>query len=115
MLMAVTDHPVNLALLLKNLGYAKSNWWPKLCKASGVIFIICKLVAAGLAISVMINVKNGSDASWQVINHSFSEWLDTDNGFGLTTVNIVLGITIGGFLVVQVYIGYVLWVLGKKY
>jgi len=69
LLMAVTDHPVNLALLLKNLGYAKTNWWPKFCKASGFIFIICKLVSAGLAIPVLINARNGNDASWQVINH----------------------------------------------
>ncbi len=114
-LQAVTDHPLNLTLLLKNLGYANTTWWPKLCKASGVIFILCKVIPAALAIPVMVNVINGNDASWLVTNKSFSEWLDTDDAIGMTAINIFIGVCISGLFLVQLYIAYVMWVLGTKY
>lgn len=111
-LMAVTDHPLNITLLLKNLGYAGESWWPKLCKVSGILFVVTKIIPFGLLIFVMAR----ADASLEATNHSFSGWLDADNGkIGLRVVNIFMPILFSSLMLVQLYIGYVLWVLGCKY
>ena len=113
-LMAVTDHPLNLTLLLKNMGYAKTQWWPKLCKASGVLFVLAKIVPFGFSVALM--VRNGGDGvSVRITNHSFSEWIEADGKISLRGVNIFLPILFTGLLLVQIYIGYVLWVLGRRY
>ena len=114
-LMAVTEHPLNLTLLLKNLGYSGEAWWPQLCKASGIIFVTCKVVPFVLAIIVMVRAQNSNDSSWEIRNHSFSSWLDIDTGISLRAFNIVMLILMSGLMVVQLYVGYVLWVLGVNY
>ena len=114
-LMAVTDHPMNLALLLKNLGYAKTKWWPKLCKISGVLFILAKVIPFAFSISIMIRPMNGDGGSLEISNHSFSEWLVNEDKIELRDINIFLPILFSLLFLVQLYIGYVLWVLSSRY
>uniref|UniRef100_A0A7R9W774 DOMON domain-containing protein n=1 Tax=Pseudictyota dubia TaxID=2749911 RepID=A0A7R9W774_9STRA len=118
MLMALTDHPVNLALLLKNLGYAHRKWWPRLCRAAGVLYIIAKLVLAGLTINAMVETARGEDASWRIPNHSFSRWMPDGGGdetMSATTVIAVTAVLLLGLLSSQMYVGFVLWKLGGIY
>eukprot|EP00977_Amphora_coffeiformis_P025858 scaffold22560_cov92-Amphora_coffeaeformis.AAC.1 len=42
-LMALTEQPFYLALLLKNLRYTDRFWWPPLCRFAGWFFILAKL------------------------------------------------------------------------
>lgn len=114
-LMAVTDHPLNLTLLLKNMGHARNTWWPKLCKASGVLFVLAKVVPFAFAIALMVQTNNRDDPSIRITTHSFSEWIETEGRISLRDINIFLPILFTGLLVVQIYIGYVLWVLGCRY
>ena len=115
LLMVVTDHLMNLAILLKNLGYADTSWWPKFCKGLGVLFVICKIIPFVLVFVEVADARNGNNASWRVSNHSFSKWLDTNDVISLRVVNIVIATLVVLLFLVQLYIGYVLWVLGCKY
>ena len=72
-LIVMLDQPKNLALLTKYLGYDKSKWWPTLCKGAAVWYIVSKLAVISAAIFFMVESQYGSERSWNIPEHSFSE------------------------------------------
>ena len=86
-LMALTDHPLNFTLLLKNLGYAETKWWPRLCQISGIVFVVTKLILTGMAIYI---VANKDDNTFLIPSHSFSNWLSYDASLGETSIIILI-------------------------
>ena len=113
-LMAVTEQPFYLTLLLKNFGYAHRPWWPPLCRVSGWMFIVCKLAVIGMVATVLAQSGSGADASWKLGAHSFSEWFDMGN-ITKQTFTIVLSLAMGLLLFIQVYIGHLMLSLANKY
>lgn len=111
-LMALTDHPLNFTLLLKNLGYAETKWWPRLCQISGIVFVVTKLILTGMAIYIM---ANKDDNTFLIPSHSFSNWLSYDASLGETSIIILVSIFLFLLLLVQIYIGYVTSKLGNAY
>ena len=73
-LLAMLDQPKNVALVTEYLlGYGKAWWWPKFCKVSAFYYIVSKLLIISISIYFMAEAEDGSDASWNVPELSFSK------------------------------------------
>lgn len=112
-LLAMLDQPKNAALVTKYLGYEKARWWPNFCKISAIWYIASKLVIISIAIFFMAEAEDGSDASWNVPEHSFSKWI-MDYGLNGPVVIGVVVTFLFLLLLDQVYTAYVLWKIALR-
>ena len=107
------DQPKNTALVTKYLGYGKASWWPNFCKFAAIWYIASKLVIISIAIYFMTEAENGSDASWNVPEHSFSKWIMNYELNGAVVVTVVSTFIFLLFLD-QIFSACVLWKLALK-
>jgi hypothetical protein len=116
MLMAFTEQPIYLTLILKNFGYAeKSRWWYKLCYGSAVFNMISKTILTILAVLVMVRSHTGEEASWRVASHSFSQWMDPPEHVNQTVFAGIVSTLLVGLTISQGMAGLTLFGLASKY
>ncbi|CAB9517528.1 Tyramine beta-hydroxylase [Seminavis robusta] len=99
LLLAFTEQPLYIVLLLRNIGYRERNpkGFSRMCKLSTAVFIASRIVVIGLLIALVIQQSDESSSAWRVRNESFSEWWNrSDSAVSPAFVNgITLTLTCG--------------------
>lgn len=114
-LMVATEQPMFLALLLKNMGYSKRKWWPKLCYFAGVFNAITKAILIALVAYAIATSFRGVDASWEVGIWSFSKWWEPPHAMNAKGFTAIMSVFLAVLTVAQVFLGKTLFALASRY
>ncbi|CAB9520124.1 DBH-like monooxygenase protein [Seminavis robusta] len=114
-LTVATEQPMFLALLLKNLGFARHWWWPKMCYFAAVFNAITKSILIALFAYILAISYQGVDVSWEIGSWSFSKWLEPSSIFNVDVFTGVMSFLLVLLTLAQVFLGRVMFALAYKY
>ncbi|CAB9504750.1 DBH-like monooxygenase protein [Seminavis robusta] len=114
-LMAATEQPMYLALVLKNFGYATRWWWPKLCYFAAVYNAITKVILIILFAYILAVSYQGIDVSWEIGTWSFSSWLQAPSWINAEVVTAIMSVLLVVLALAQLFLGRILFALASKY
>lgn len=103
-LLAVTEQPLYIVLLLRIVGYGKraaiTKAWSSLCRLACLIFVASRVVVVFLMAVLLAHQSKSSDLAWGVVTRSFEDWHDGSSSWltNPTSFNAMLMILLVGIL-----------------